>query len=313
MSTHLVPGLSFDEDRLAARRQTLGASEIAAVAGLNPKKTALDVFLEKRGLVPAFAGNAFTEWGLRLEEPIAQKYAEVTGFAVAPSDTVVAEWMSCTPDRLVNGGEHGLEIKRFGDYRADEFGVPGTDEIPFDVATQCHWSMLVTGLRRWDLAVLLGQADFRIYTLLFNESIANDLYGIGREFWFNHVVPGVQPAIDGSESSRRFLKQRYPTHGPSLVDATPELVAEARTLADLREEQKHIEQQITASENRLKAAIGENAGIRGICSWKLERSGRPRWKDIAEKLGATKPEHAKLVEQFTSAPSRRFLFTYKED
>lgn len=324
-ATHHVAGLSFDEARLEQRRKTLGASEVPSVAGLNPHRTALDVWLEKKNMVPAFAGNAHTEWGLRLEDAIATKYGEVMGVPLMRSESIVSDaWMSCTPDRLVvTETDHpgtvpqtpvrGLEIKRFGDYRADDFGVPGTGEVPLDVTAQCLWSMLVTGLRAWDLAVLLGQADFRIYHLEYDDDAAQALRDVGRAFWFDHVIANVQPALDGTDSAKRYLKQRFATHGPELLDATADLIDEARRLADLRDEQKHLEQQVAACENRLKAAIGESAGIRGIATWKLDRSGRPRWKDIAERLGATKPENADLVKSFTSAPTRRFLFTYKDE
>src|SRR5688500_12886522 len=103
--SHQVAGLSFTPEQLAERRKTLGASEIGAVAGLSAKRTPLDVYAEKRGLVPPFAGNEYTEWGLRLEGAIRQKYVEVTGNLVqvvppnmiAPND----DWMSASPDGLI--------------------------------------------------------------------------------------------------------------------------------------------------------------------------------------------------------------------
>lgn len=315
-ATHIVPGLSFDEATLERRRQTLGASEIAAVAGLNPKRTALDVYLEKKAIVPPFGGNEFTEWGLRLEGAIAQKYAEVTGRELATSDSVTRDgWMSATPDRLVvANGEiaRGLEIKRFGDYRADDFGVPGTDQIPLDVAAQVMWSMLVVGAPVWDVAVLLGQADFRIYTVEFDADAASALYDAGRAFWFEHLLANVEPAIDGSASARRSLQQRFAFHGEGLIEPTPEVISDARALTEIREEVKALEDAKARIEHRLQLAIGHAAGIRGVATWKMDRTGRPRWKDIAEALGASKPEHAPLIERYTSAPSRRFIFKFSE-
>lgn len=314
-NSHAVPGMSFDPERLAARRATLGASEIAAVAGLNSRKTALDVYYEKIGAVEPFQGNQFTEWGLRLEQPIADKYAEVTGATLRKSDTVVAGWMSCTPDRVVvvDGQDaHGVEIKRFGEYREHEFGALGTDEVPDDLAVQCHWSMMVTGLKRWDAVVLLGQADFRIYTVREDPALHRSLHMIGRDFWIGHVEAKVPPAPTGGATVRRLLNRVYTQTSADLIDAEPEHLADARVLADLRAERKHCEEEIEKYENKFKIAIGGRSGIRGVCTWKQDRTGRVLWKDVAAALGANAPEHKALLESCTSEPARKFVFSYKE-
>jgi putative phage-type endonuclease len=324
---HQVPGKSFDEQRLEDRRKTLGASEIPAVAGVNPHRSALDVYLEKKGLAEPFAGNAFTEWGLRMEEPIAQKYAEVTGLPVVTSDTIVARgWMSATPDRLVvqslkhlNDDEqyqplHGVEIKRFGEYRADDFGVPGTGEVPLDVTAQALWSMMVTDLKRWDIAVLIGQADFRIYRIEYDDAAANALHDLGYNFWHNHVLAGVEPALDlGTSSAQRYLQQKFALHSAEMLDPTPEIVEAGRELARIKAEMKALDAVKGQLEHRIQSAIGTAAGIRNVATWKLDKSGRPLWKGIAEALGATKPENSSLVQQHTSPPGRRFRLLIGED
>ncbi len=324
---HQVPGMSFSDDVLADRRTFLGASEIAAVAGLNPYKTALDVYLEKVGRAQPFAGNQFTEWGLRLEEPIAQKYAETTGFEILkPVSSARREgWMGASPDRLIvpagrpldlrldlaEAFDRGLEIKRFGEYRGDDFGVPGTDEVAPDVAAQCHWSMMVTGIRAWDVAVLLGQADFRIYHLVYNSDIAGRLYDLGFQFWHENVLADVEPAVDGSNSAHRYLHLKYAVHSAQLIDPTPELMETGRQLAAVKRDMKALEGEHDRLQHELMAAIGDNQGIRNVATWKLDRAGRPSWKAIAEALGAT--SQPDLIAAHTSPPSRRFRLLASED
>ena len=65
--------------QLAQRRLGIGASEVGAVLGLHPYQTPLDVYLDKRGLVEPFAGNAYTRWGLKFEALIAEAYTEEAG------------------------------------------------------------------------------------------------------------------------------------------------------------------------------------------------------------------------------------------
>ena len=114
-ATHQVPGLSFDEIRLEERRKTLGASEIPAVAGVNPHRSALDVYLEKKGLSAPFAGNAFTEWGLRLEEPIAQKYAEVVGLELIGSEALAPSAMKTVEKPSTNSSADIITARREAD------------------------------------------------------------------------------------------------------------------------------------------------------------------------------------------------------
>lgn len=82
----------------------LGASEIAAVAGLNPHASPWDVWLAKTGQ-SRFEGNELTEWGQRLEPAIRQKYSDETGLDVVVPRTSLFHperpWQRATPDGMV--------------------------------------------------------------------------------------------------------------------------------------------------------------------------------------------------------------------
>lgn len=67
---------------LAERRTYIGASEVAAVLGLDPNKTRLELYNEKVGLTEPFAGNKHTQRGQKLEDTAAREYMEVTGKTV---------------------------------------------------------------------------------------------------------------------------------------------------------------------------------------------------------------------------------------
>lgn len=328
-ATHQVTGLSFTPEQLARRRLTLGASEIPVVAGLVPQKSPIALWMEKRGLVPSFEGNEFTEWGTRLEAVIADKYAEVRGVRIYTCDTVIHKtepWMSATPDRYVDQPgdpetaviDRGLEVKCRGEYRGDEWGEPGTDEVPHDVAIQCHWSMLVTGLRRWDVATLIGGNKFRMYELFYDAEVADTLLAIGREFWFDYVLAGVQPPIDGSGATQALLKQRFRSVTESLRAATPEEAAWLASLREVREYRKHIEGREDELKNLLMNAIGASAGLTAPdgsrVTWTAPVSGGVSWKNIAlaleRKLNAPKDIVPALVAEFTSEPVRRFVPTF---
>jgi putative phage-type endonuclease len=319
VQSHQVRGLSFSPEQLAERRKHLGASEIGAVAGLNSKRTPLDVWAEKRGLVPPFQGNEYTEWGLRLEGAIAQKYVEVVDASdFSKPDSIIHpahDWKSASPDGIVvvDGVRRGLEIKRFGEHRTEDFGPAGTDQVPMEVAAQAHWSMDVVGLDAWDVAVLLGQADFRIYHLRRDTVIAENLHSIGERFWFEHVVAGVQPDIDGSTASHKFLQQFFKSHSQLLLEPTPDQIRLVELLRQVKRDLKAREAEESHLEAQLKLAIGAAAGIRGLCTWKAPKSGFPRWKEIAQHIAGAAGIPQPLIDSYTNEPTRRFNLLGKDD
>jgi putative phage-type endonuclease len=307
-----VAGLS--PAQVEIRKSGLGASEIAAIAGLDPYRNALDVFLTKTGQAPPFEGNEFTRWGNRLEAVIADEYAERLGVTVsAPGATLrhaTETWMLATPDRLVLTDDPnvswGLECKSRGHRQAERWGEHGTDEVPHDVAAQCHWSMAVTGLARWDVAVLIGGNDFRVYTLERDEAIAAGLIDIGRRFWFDHVVAGVHPPLDGSDTAHAFIAKKYPLHSDELVDAPADIVEQVKILTVHKQAIERHETAKSAIEVTLKDFIGTRLGAIlpfGKVTWKQIASGGVDYKAVATALNASK----ELIAEHTRPGYRRLL------
>ena len=318
-ATHGVPGMSFAAEQHERRRLTLGASEIPAVAGLSPHRSPFDVYLEKRGMAEPFAGNQFTEWGLRLERAICDKYAEANSdLLVRTCQTMTSDaepWMSATPDRLVrhpSGERWGLEAKNKSARQAVHWGESGTDQVPHEIAAQCYWGMMVTGLARWDVVALFGGNEWRCYSLRYDAEIAAALLDAGRTFWFEHVVPGVPPDIDGSAAAHRFLAERFRTHSDALLPHTPITESMVRKLRALREQRVELEAAESAIEARLKHTIGEAAGIQGP-NWRVTwKAPKPTvvtdYKGLVQQL-APAPE---VLAQFTHERpnSRRFLVSF---
>lgn len=315
---------------LAARKLGIGGSDIGAVVGVDPFKTALDVYLDKTGQVEPFEGNEFTLWGNRLEGVIAEEYAERVSVTVRSSPMLVHPefpWALCTPDRLVYLTDEqvvpdwGVEIKNRNHFNKDAWGEPGSDEVPHEVAAQSHWCMFVTGLRRWDVAVLLGGNRLGIYTLEYDEELATSLRERAHAFWHEHVIPRITPPLDGSESSRRYLNGKWPLHGEGLKAATPDIVAAAERLRQVRGTLDTDEAAKSALENLIKDFIGEQAGVAlpdgSKITWKRPKaSTRTNWEGLAQGLKSrlTDEEWLTVVGLNTTeqVTARRFLCSFKE-
>lgn len=303
-------------EQQAIRLTGIGASEIGAVAGLDPYRKPIDVFALKLGLVPPFEGNRFTKWGQRLEEAIACAYAEEQDVSLTIPGTLrhpKRAIMLATPDRLVYRPFGAapirlLQVKTASVRQADHWG-DGPDEVPDQYLAQVAWEMAVTDLPEADLAVLIGGNDDRLYRIPRDLELEGQLIEIGERFWRDHIVTKTPPKVDGTEQYSEYLRRRFPRDNRPLLPATDEAIAlrdelrKRRTTRDVAA----VAEEETA--NQLRALIGDAAGIEDVATWKQARSSNLiDWESIARK-GVAKSEFPKLLKQFTSEKpgSRRFL------
>lgn len=278
-----------DTDRLPRsewqqlRHGGLGGSDAAAVAGLDPWRSPLHVYEEKRGTLPAaeqFEGNEKTEWGHRLEPVLAGTFAERTGLTVQDANVMLRHprhgWMLANPDRWVVDptARHGfalLEIKTCGERMAEEWD----DGPPFRAAIQTNHYLAVAGLHRAYVAVLIGGQEFRWYRLERDETIIESLVQIEADFW-ERVQTGTPPPPGPSD--KRLLTRRWePEPG------TERLVDEDQALEMIRIRQNCINNVNAAKaerdeiENHMRVMLGD-ADIavaptgRVLFTWKQQRT-----------------------------------------
>lgn len=249
-------------EQRARRSQGIGASEIAAIVGLNPWRSAHDVWLIKRGLVDE-AESVQTRMGSRVERCVLDEYQAETGAALAYPGTVAhprEPWMLATPDALVEAERRAVEVKCVGWRSAFHWGEDA-DAIPDYYRPQVAWQLEVFGLEEAHVAAWIGGSDFRIYTVRRNPTLAAALIEAGRRFWFDHVLTGDPPPVDGSDGARRMLSELYPRNTKPLLRATDEHDALADCLQRARVAFEEAELAKRAAEHALIAAIGDADGI----------------------------------------------------
>jgi putative phage-type endonuclease len=250
-------------EQAARRRNGLGASDASSAVGLNPYYSAIELWQEKRGEVPPFMGNEATRWGKILEHPIRQEYAEQTGRVVRlPEETLqhpVHRFMFCHPDGVTDDGRmYEGKTARYG----DDFGEPGTDQVPEHYLIQCQHGMLVTGLKITDLAVLIGGQDFRLYHIEANESLQASLVEAESAFW-QHVVEGTRPALDyRAPTAIEILKKLYPGTNGQTKTASLECIAARTQLEQASADLKSAEARKDAAKALLLDFMGEAALLR---------------------------------------------------
>lgn len=267
-----------DADK-ALRRTGLGSSDVAAIVGVNPYKTAHDVYLDKRGLSEDQPPTLATRIGHIAEGLIAELYSEETGATLDTSPSVrhpEHDWYVGTPDRLVRGMRRGVEIKWVG-WRVAPAWEREEDGVPDYVRTQCEWLMGLTGYEEWDVPAILGGDEFRIYRLRHNPALLDVLRSRAERFWFDHVLPGVPPPVDASDGATRMLTRLFPRDDGGLVAAPGDARewVERKIAADAAIDAATEERNLAC--NRLREMIGDASGILGAgfkATWKSDKNGK---------------------------------------
>jgi putative phage-type endonuclease len=276
--------LGLSEKQQAMRMQGIGASEIAAIVGAHPTKKPIDVWLEKTGQADPFEGNSLTEFGHRIERVIGEAWAErhpglrvyTPGTLRHPEHPIAL----ASPDRVVAPAGLGrppreqwlslLEIKTVF-FSAKEYGE-GEDEVPERHLLQVQWQEEVCNVEEAELVALVN-GDYRPYPIHRDRELGGMLIEAAERFWTDHVVAGVPPAVDGSDSYGDFLSKRFAREKAPLLPATPEAAAMAKRLREARAVLKAAEAEEALAAQLVKAALGEALGFEGLCTWKANKDG----------------------------------------
>lgn len=274
---------------LELRKATVGGSEAGTILGMNPFQSSYALWNEKMGITEPFEGNLATECGTFMEKFVADKFTEISGYAVKKSNYL---WYNdnyqgahASPDRLVyhmgDSGKAigkpiaGLECKTTSAFRLKKFhGV----DFPMQYYAQCVHYMMVTEIRVWYLAVLVGNQEYHIFRLVRDDGLKmpvwcegqllveddeiKALYEAEKEF-VGLMERRTPPAVDGAESSTDAVKQ---VTGKSRDNEPLDMSGlEAIIKAYLLEksEAKAAEERAEGYANQIRLAMGEHS--HGVC------------------------------------------------
>jgi predicted phage-related endonuclease len=218
-------------EKLPVDRSTfLGGSDAAAVLGVSPWATPLDVFLEKTGQRPEREPDPAREKlfrrGKRLEPVVVDMLIEEYGVKVTKRSTpknpnrytdpehpflaveIDYEWevtpqivdlvsekhpeISAVLRRLVGTTQNG-EVKTVHPFAAAKFGEAETDEVPIEYTAQAMDGLMVTGREVTMFAVMVGADNLNVYWIVRDEGTIKEMRAQLVDFWTNNVQTGVPP------------------------------------------------------------------------------------------------------------------------
>jgi len=298
---------TLSEQQIAERQHGIGGSDVAAILGMSPWKSPLDVYLEKIGEAGYQPANERMYWGQRLESLVADEYCTRNKREVRRKHQAVVHkrypWMRANIDRVVLNLDRLLECKTTSERNADRWGEPGSDQIPELYMAQVQHYLIVTGRGVADVAVLIGGQEYRDYTVEADGAIRDMLLEEENRFWHEHVEARVPPAPRSVEEAAKL----WPKHTDASAIATADVQQAIEHLHSMREDKKEIE----AQEKHWKLVVQQAMGDAGVL---LDPDGKQQlvtWKHQEQRQLDTKAlrnDHPELASEYERINSfRRFL------
>jgi putative phage-type endonuclease len=296
----------------------LGGSDIARILGLSRFGGPMDVWLEKRRLSAPLIESEAMMWGKLLEEPIARRYAAVTGRHVFRKTQTIRHpkhsFLFAHLDRKAKRqGEatRVLECKTASTFMVSDFGEPGTDQVPDDYLLQVQHYLGVTGLDVADLAVLIGGQKFAIYSIPRDDELVGEAHAEAIRFWTENVEKGVPPAVDGSDAWREYATSRF-TDAGIKIDATPEIIELAYKHKSLAATIKAAETAKAETATLLLVALGDASRAEGEGVKVTHSLVHARYPDYKAILERAKVPPALVSEHTREDLQHRITVTIKE-
>lgn len=265
------------EEWLAWRRTGIGGSDAAAVIGLNPFRSRIEVYADKMGMMPEKEDTESMRLGRDLEDYVAQRFCEATGKKVRRNNFMWCHdehrCMIADVDREIIGENAGLECKTTQAWGGK---VIMKGEIPLTYYVQCMHYMAVMGYDRVYLAVLIFGKCFFHFTIERDEDEIAALVASEAAFWRDHVEAGISPDPDGSQSAEQAVDAIWGNRAQEDELLMFDFSDDMRELCDLAAAEKEIKRQKDAIKQRLQAALGEHmigSSDRYVITWRpQERS-----------------------------------------
>lgn len=274
-----------------------------AVCGLNPYRTAIQVYYDKTTDEVEDIDNEAMRQGREFEDYVARRFTEATGKKVRRANTMFYDeknpFMLADVDRMEVGENAGLECKTASPYMADKWQ---DGKIPMSYQIQCHHYMSVCNADAWYIAVLIYGREFKYYRIDRDEEMIADLIHIEQDFWENCVRKGQIPEPDGSKIADTVIAEYFKQSRQEVIPLTgfDEKLQRRQELVTVIDRMEREKKQF---EQELKLYLGESEQAENehfFVSWKAVNSNKLDEKRLKEEQPQVYEKYRKMIT------SRRF-------
>lgn len=301
---------------LEKRKHYVTGTDAGKLIGVSPYGGKFAVWLDKMGRAAPVVETPAMKAGKKFESAILQMYAEemncklehVDGYNLITCDKYPRLGAS------LDGWNHDLQIPvdaKNIKWKNEKWGDAWTDQFPEYYKAQLQVQMMVTGATFAHLAVMFSGQDFFIYSMEYDEDMAQKILDATEEFW-PYVENDQMPEADGSDEATEYIKSEFARGDAAAVkDPTEEILEALKGLQKAKLDEKDAQDRKTEFENRIKLYMGDATAIKGVCTWKNNKdSVKTDWEQVASVALASMSaeDQKKLVASYTTTkPGARVL------
>ena len=301
---------------LEKRKHYVTGTDAGKLIGVSPYGGKFAVWLDKMGRAAPVVETPAMKAGKKFESAILQTYAEemncklehVDGYQLITCDKYPRLGAS------LDGWNHDLQIPvdaKNIKWKNEKWGDAWTDQFPEYYKAQLQVQMMVTGATFAHLAVMFSGQDFFIYSMEYDEDMAQKILAATDEFW-PYVENDQMPEADGSDEATEYIKSEFARGDAAAVkDPTEEILEALKGLQKAKLDEKDAQDRKTEFENRIKLYMGDATAIKGVCTWKNNKdSVKTDWEQVASVALASMSaeDQKKLVASYTTTkPGARVL------
>lgn len=301
---------------LEKRKHYVTGTDAGKLIGVSPWGGKFAVWLDKTGRAAPVVETPAMKAGKKFESAILQTYAEemncklehVDGYNLITCDKYPRLGAS------LDGWNHDLQIPvdaKNIKWKNEKWGDAWTDQFPEYYKAQLQVQMMVTGATFAHLAVMFSGQDFFIYSMEYDEEMAQKILDATEEFW-PYVENDQMPEADGSNEATEYIKSEFAMGDAAAVkDPTEEILEALKGLQKAKLDEKDAQDRKTEFENRIKLYMCDATAIKGVCTWKNNKdSVKTDWEQVASVALASMSaeDQKKLIASYTTTkPGARVL------
>ena len=301
---------------LEKRKHYVTGTDAGKLIGVSPWGGKFAVWLDKTGRAAPVVETPAMKAGKKFESAILQTYAEemncklehVDGYNLITCDKYPRLGAS------LDGWNHDLQIPvdaKNIKWKNEKWGDAWTDQFPEYYKAQLQVQMMVTGATFAHLAVMFSGQDFFIYSMEYDEDMAQKILDASDEFW-PYVERDKMPEADGSDEATEYIKSEFARGDAAAVkDPTEEILEALKGLQKAKLDEKDAQNRKTEFENRIKLYMGDATAIKGVCTWNNNKdSVKTDWEQVASVALASMSaeDQKKLIASYTTTkPGARVL------
>ena len=301
---------------LEKRKHYVTGTDAGKLIGVSPYGGKFAVWLDKMGRAAPVVETPAMKAGKKFESAILQMYAEemncklehVDGYNLITCDKYPRLGAS------LDGWNHDLQIPvdaKNIKWKNEKWGDAWTDQFPEYYKAQLQVQMMVTGATFAHLAVMFSGQDFFIYSMEYDEDMAQKILDASDEFW-PFVERDKMPEADGSDEATEYIKSEFARGDAAAVkEPTEEILEALKGLQKAKLDEKDAKDRKTEFENRIKLFMGDATAIKGVCTWKNNKDSiNTDWEQVANVALASMSaeDQKKLIASYTKTkPGARVL------